>query len=227
MLKPKLVVLGALWLCLAGSSNGWGQSTLHIGPGSGTTCATGCSGDPNLLAGARNVDIYQTSNGAPTLLQPVLLILGVPSQFDHFLPSMPITGVTSINRYPGGTTATGTASIAVAGTYGLINPVSGSNFGTMLSGQEVYSFLGLSGANNSNSFTNWSAGDLDYVDLIVTGFVLHVFAIDADLGPDGLINLSLVKNVPKGTFFVAYGEASNGKSYAVPFTEAGLKVSYQ
>jgi hypothetical protein len=52
-----------------------------------------------------------------------------------------------------------------------------------------------------------------------------VFAINADLGPDGLINISLVRNVPKGTYVVAYGEA-NGKTYSVPFTEAGLKVSY-
>src|SRR3954447_15661449 len=72
------------------------QSTLHIGPGSGTKCATGCSGDPNLLSGARNVDIYQTSNGAKTLSQPVLLILGVPSQYDHLMPAMPIESVTSI-----------------------------------------------------------------------------------------------------------------------------------
>jgi hypothetical protein len=140
---------------------------------------------------------------------------------------MPITAVTATNPYPNGTTTTGTASFAVGGTYGLINPVSGSNFGTMFSGQEVYSFLGLSGANKSNSFTNWAAEDEEYVDLTVTGFVIHVFAVNADLGPNGLINISFVQNVPKGTYFVAYGVAGNGKTYAVPFTEAGLKVSYQ
>jgi hypothetical protein len=139
---------------------------------------------------------------------------------------MPITAVSAINPYPGGTTTSGTASFAVAGTYGLINPVSGSNFGTMASGQEVYSFLGLGGANNSNSFTNWSAEDEEYVGLTVTSFTIHVFAVNADLGPDGLINLSLVRNVPKGTYFVAYGQGSNGKFYSVPFTESGLKVSY-
>src|SRR3954470_23223091 len=116
MAKLRWTQLGALLLCFAGVSTGWAQSTLHIGPGSGTKCATGCSGDPNLLSGARNVDIYQTSNGAKTLSQPVLLILGVPSQYDHLMPAMPIESVTSINRYPGGTTATGTASFAAAGT---------------------------------------------------------------------------------------------------------------
>jgi hypothetical protein len=216
--------LGLLLLSLAGLAGA--QSTLHIGPGAGTACAVGCSGDPNLLAGARHVDVYQTSNGASTLSQPILLILGVPSQFDHLMPAMPITAVTSINRYPGGTTASGTAAFAAGGTYGLINPVSAGFFGTMAAGQEVYSFLGLGGANKSNSFTNWAAGDEEYLDLTVTTFSIHVFAINADIGPNGLIDASLVQNVPKGTYVVAYSQV-NGKSYSVPFTEAGLKVSYQ
>jgi hypothetical protein len=224
MLNQRRMGLGILLLCFFAISSSWAQSTLHIGPGAGTKCATGCAGDPNLLAGATNVDIYQTSNGALTLSQPVLVILGVPSQFDHLMPKMPITGVTSINPYPGGTTATGTAAFAAGGTYGLIDPVSDGFFGTMLPGQEVYTFLGLGGANKSNSFTNWAAEDEEYVDLTVTGFDIHVYAINADLGPNGLINLSLVQNVPKGTYVVAYG--SNGKFYSVPFTEAGLKVSY-
>ncbi|SRR6266498_332781 len=225
MAKLKWMGLGTLLLCFAGLSTGWAQSTLHIGPGSGSKCATGCSGDPNLLAGARNVDIYQTSSGAATLSQPVLLILGVPSQYDHLMPTMPIQAVTSTNPYPGGATATGTASFAAAGTYGLINPISDGYFGIMGSGQEVYGFLGLSKANNSNSFTNWVEEDEEYVDITVTGFSIHVFAINADLGANGLINVSFVKNVPKGSYVVAYSQA-NGKSYSVPFTEAGLKVSY-
>ena len=219
------MLFAVLLLTCGGALNAWGASTLHIGPGAGTKCATGCAGDPNLLAGARNVDIYQTSAGAGTLSQPVLLILGVPSQFDHLMPAMPITAVKASNPYPNGTITTGTAAFATGGTYGLINPVSDGFFGTMAAGQEVYSFLGLSGANNSNSFTNWAAEDEEYVDLTVTAFNIHVYAINADLGPDGLINISLVQNVPKGTYIVAYSVA-NGNAYSVPFTEAGLKCSY-
>jgi len=226
MINKMQVSFAVLLLTFAASTSARAASTLHIGPGAGTTCAKGCAGDPNLLAGARTVDIYQTSNGAPFLSQPVLLILGVPSQFDQLMPAMPITAVKASNPYPGGTRTTGTASFATGGTYGLIDPVSDGFFGTMTSGQDVYTFLGLSGANNSDSFTNWAAQDLEYVDLTVTSFAIHVYAINADLGPDGLINISLVRNVPKGTYVVAYGQA-NGKSYAVPFTEAGLKVSYQ
>lgn len=214
-----------LLLSFAGFSTAWAQSTLHIGPGAGTKCAVGCAGDPNLLAGARKVDIYQTSNGAVTLSQPVLIIFGVPSEFANLIPTMPILTVQAINPYPGGTVTNGTAAFAAGGTYGLIDPISDGYFGTMMAGQEVYSFLGLPGANKSNSFTNWFAEDDEYVDLQPTDFAIHVFALNADLGPDGLINVLLVKNVPKGSYIVAYGQV-NGQAYTVPFTEAGLKVSY-
>ena len=213
------------FLCCVGLSAALAQSTLHIGPGAGTTCAEGCAGDPNLLAGALNVDIYQTSAGAPTLSQPVLMIFGVPSENSKFFPLLPITSVTAINPYPGGTTTTGTSTFAAGGTYGLINPITPGFFGTMMPGQEVYSFLGLCCANKSNSFVNWSGADEEYVGLTPTSFDIHVYALNADLGPDGLINVGLVINVPKGTFVIAYGEG-NGKSYGVPFTEAGLKASY-
>lgn len=221
----KQTVLAVLLLSLTGFSTAWAQSSLHIGTGAGTNCARGCAGDPNLLAGARNVSIYQTSNGAMTLSQPVLIILGVPSEYANFIPAMPITAVQAINPYPAGTQTTGTAAFAAGGTYGLIDPISPGFFGTMMPGQEVYSFLGLAGANNSNSFTNWFAEDEEYLDLQPTSFSIHVYALNADLGPDGLINVSFVKNVPKGTYIVAYGQV-NGKAYSVPFTEAGLKVSY-
>jgi len=169
---------------------------------------------------------YQTANGAPTLSQPVLMIFGVPNQFGKLIPLMPITSVEAINPYPGGTTSAGTASFATGGTYGLKDPISDGFFGTMVAGQEVYTFLHLAGANKSNSFTNWSEADFEYVGLTVTGYDIHVYALNADLGPEGLINVSLVKNIPKGSFIVAYGQA-NGKFYSVPFTESGLKVSYQ
>lgn len=172
------------------------------------------------------MDIFQNSGGAATLSQPVLLILGVPSQWGPRLPAMPITGVTAINPYPGGAETPGTASFALGGTYGLIDPISDGFFGTMTAGQEVYSFLGLAGANHSNSFTNWKEEAEEYVDdLIVNAFDIHVYAIEADLGPKGLINLDLVRKVPIGSYFVAYGVAGN--AFSTPFTEAGLKVSYR
>lgn len=226
MLSAKRTWFGMFLVVLMGMSSAWAQSTLHIGPGAGTPCAQGCGGDPNLLAGALKVDIFQNSGGAATLAQPVLLILGVPSQYGNKLPAMPITGVKAINAYPGGSVTLGSASFALGGTYGLKDPVSDGFFGTMAAGEEVYSFLGLAGANNSNSFTNWATELEEYVDVEgdVTGFDIHVYAIDAALGAKGLIDLRLVQKVPKGTYIVAYGV--DGGIYSTPFTEAGLKVSY-
>src|SRR5438132_13148223 len=122
------------------------DSTLHIGPGAGTPCATGCAGEPNLIGSGDIIDIFQTSGGAnATVNQPQLLILGIPNDTTNLFASDPITGVTYTNPYPGGTSTAGSSpSITFEGA--------------MTSGQEVYSFLGLSG-NASNSFTNWSAAD--------------------------------------------------------------------
>jgi hypothetical protein len=52
----------------------------------------------------------------------------------------------------------------------------------MMPGPEVYSFLGLGGANNSNSFTNWFAEDDEYFGFEPTRFDIHVFALSAHRG---------------------------------------------
>ena len=218
-------ILWVLLLCSVGVVGAWGQSSLHMGSGAGTSCATGCGGHPNLFVGAKTVDIYQTSNGASLSSQPVLLIFGVPTDFSNLFPLQPVKGVRAINPYPAGTQTNGTVDFAAGGTYGLINPISDGFFGTMMPGQEVYSFLNLGGANNSNSFTNWADADDEYLGLNPAGFDIHVYAVNADLGPHGLVNLKLAVNVPKGTFILAYSQA-NGKTYSVPFTEAGLKCTY-
>jgi hypothetical protein len=218
-------ILLALVLCCVGAVGAWGQSSLHMGSGAGTPCATGCGGHPNLFVGAKTVDIYQTSNGASLSSQPVLLIFGVPTDFSDLFPLQPVKGVRAINPYPGGTQTNGTVDFAAGGSYGLIDPISDGFFGTMMPGQEVYSFLNLGGANNSNSFTNWADADEEYLGLNPVGFDIHVYAVNADLGPHGLINLKLAVNVPKGTFILAYSQ-TNGKTYSVPFTEAGLKCTY-
>jgi hypothetical protein len=142
------------------------------------------------------------------------------------MPPMPIVGAKSINPYPGGSVAPAPVAYAQGGEYGLIPPVSPGNFGNMTAGQELYSFLGLPGANNSNSFTNWADELWEYVWINATAFSIHVFAISGDLGPQGLIDLKLVQQVPKGTFILAYGQAADGTPYSVPLTEAGLKVNY-
>src|SRR5215472_9300651 len=73
--------LGLVWVAQsrADTLSDADPSTLHIGAGAGTVCATGCGGHPNLIGTGSGVDIYQNSSGAPNLSQPLLLILGVPN----------------------------------------------------------------------------------------------------------------------------------------------------
>ena len=190
------------------------DSTLHIGPGAGTACATGCAGEPNLIGGGDIIDIFQTSGGAnATVNQPQLLILGVPNDATNLFASDPITGVSYINPYPGGTSTTGSSPSATF-------------FGTMTAGKEVYGFLGLTG-NNSNSFTNWSAADASINGITASNFGIYELSLSGDaLGPKGLINILFAAgSLPLGTFAVAYGTNSEGKAFGTPFTEAGLTTS--
>src|SRR5207302_7252745 len=86
------------------------DSTLHIGPGAGTACAMGCSGEPNLVGSGNVIDIFQTSGGSPnTVVQPETLILGVPNDTTNLFASNPISGATYINPYPARTSTLGSS----------------------------------------------------------------------------------------------------------------------
>jgi len=214
-------------VCTAALPAVWAGSTLHIGPGAGDPCATGCGGDPNVLGDADQVDVYQNAGGAPYCVGSTLLIIGVPNKFQNKIPAMPITEVTAINAYPGGAETAGTADFAAGGTFGLKAPVSDGYFGNMVAGEEVYSFLGLPDANNSNSFTNWSTALRNIVHVKATSFAIHVYALDASLlGTQGLIDIGFMENVPKGSIVVAYCQDAEGTAYSTPFTESGIKTGY-
>lgn len=199
-------------------------ATLHIGPGAGTACATGCGGDPNSLPSKFDLDIYQNSGGAGTLDNPVLLILGIPN-YTGIAPT--ISSVDFYNPYPG-TGEAGTWTLATT-QYGLDGGSSGY-FGSMTAGQEVYSFLTLWGpTDNSNNFGNWAGADAN-IGVTATSFGIYVFALSLPgdgLGANGLIDITFGTAIPKGTIAVAYGadldrNHKNGFIYDTPFTEAGL-----
>lgn len=188
----------------------------------------GCAGDPNLIGPGNTVDIFQNSAGADTLIAPLLLILAVPNDTTNLFASNPISGVSFINPYPGGSTVAGTSAFATAGTYGLKSVVSGGFFGVMGSGQEVYGFLTLNGpVNNSNSFTNFSGANLTINGITATGYGIYVFALSGgNLGANGLANITFNSGaLPLGTFVDAYGKNANGTPFVVPFTEAGLVIT--
>jgi len=210
--KLPLLALGFTVTLFLGSAFVKADSTLQIGPGAGTACAEGCAGDPNLIGG-NNVDIFQTSGGANAAISaPQWLILGIPNDTTNLFASDPITGVTYINPYPGGTSTSGSSG-------------SSSFIGAMTGGEDVYGFLGLTG-NNSNSFTNWSAADLAINGITATNFGIYELSLTGGtLGAKGLIDIALASGaLPLGTFAVAYG-ANDKATFDTPFTEAGLTTT--
>lgn len=215
-----------LAILVAGLCTAWADSNLHIGPGVGTSCATGCAGEPNLLGTGSDVDIFLTS-GSGSLNQAQFLILGIPNNTTNLFTTDPISGVSYYLPYPGGSAAAGSSVFATAGTFGLKGAVADGFFGDMTAGSEIYSFLGLKGpTNNSNSFTNWSAADFGINGITAADFGIYVFALSGDdLSGKGLIDILFPGGLPLGTFAVAYGQSGSGKHvkvYDTPFTESGM-----
>ena len=172
----------------------WSGAVLHIGnpPNTGTYLF----GDEVRPIGPTTLGILENGYGQPTLDDPLKLIIGVPE--DSF--SAP-----SINWVDG--SASGSASAISGGTF---------------SSGEVYSFLGLSGGNNSNNFGNWAAADLAVNGLTVTGFdVFYYNIIGSGITGGKTIGVTFASPIPDGTFAVAYG-TSGDKVFSTPFTESGL-----
>ncbi len=219
----RTVSLIALFLAIAAPSAHAG-AILHIGSGYGTACQTGScplyNGEVNNFNSG--LDIYVNSNGAPALSDPVLLIFGVPNtSAANQLDGSELTQASIVD----GATTTQTAITFNFGTtsYGL----GGSGYKGLMTSGEVYSFLGLSGGSNSNSFTNWSQWDSYINGITATNFGIYVFALDpgttaaTDFAGHDFIDVSL-NGITEGTFAVAYGVDSTGKVYSTPFTQTGL-----
>jgi hypothetical protein len=210
-------------------------ATLHIGPGAGQPGATGAGLHPNPI-GYSLVDVYQTSDGASLLGNPLLLILGIPNNTTDLFASNPISSVMSYNTYSGtypGGGVVGASAFATAGTYGLISPVSRGFFGSFTSG-EAYTFLHLTMADtNSNNFGNWVTYDQN-IGVTAANFGMYVFALTTALDGQGLVDIQFSQALPLGTYVIAYGQTpprtngnGNGKTvmiYDTPFTEAGQTV---
>jgi hypothetical protein len=193
-------------------------ATLHIGPGAGDPCATGCGGEPNTISGT-NLDIYQNSGGAADLLTPTLLIIGIP---DYSGTAPTITAVTDYEPYPGSGSPVSVTGGAT--DFGLNTGVfAGSWTG---SPDDVYAFLGLN-ANNSNNTANWFSGP----NAGASSFGIYVWSIDAALGANGLLDVTFGgSGLPNGSIAIAYGCSAldsdglcdgEGNTFSTPFTEAG------
>src|SRR5438477_1356314 len=200
-------------------------ATLHTGTGAGTSCATGgCFVFGNEVNGftGHTIDIYQQSASASALHDPWLLILGVPNVNNPTrFSNASITAVTATNQYPGGTVTTGSATFGGAAAYGW----NGSGFAGSMTSGDVYhqafftnGHLAGQGIDASESFTNWSNADHAVNGITATSFGIYIFAINAALSGNGLVNISFADDgsLPLGTFVVAYGN-DGSHVYVNPF----------
>ena len=151
-----------------------------------------------------SLGILENGNGNPTLDNPLLLIIGVVNQTDS--------------------TFTAPAISLSAGSGSLVGYE--GNFTSAASG-DVYSFIGLTGGNNSNTFGNWAAADLAVNGITATGFGIFEYALTGTgITGGSTVDVTFASDLALGTFAVAYGTAAgNGNNqliFSTPFTESGL-----
>lgn len=131
------------------------------------------------------------------------------------------------------TLSTGTANLGGPG-YGTNTLYSGSfngstgratNNGGLFNSGEVYSFIGLTGGNNSNSFVNWSAADLAVNGIVANGFGIFVYELSGtNMSGGKTVTASFGGTIPVGTFVVAYGQSADGTVFDTPFTQSGVST---
>jgi hypothetical protein len=171
---------------------------------------------------------YQ-GGGTKTVLDPVLLILGIPTTLPApTAPSLTQTGSGDPADYTApfdpNVTATLGGAMPYAGTSfqpttwdsdGIINTPFNSSVGNL----SVYQFLGLtlpnSGGSDSENYTNWSS----------TGFTSwNLFVYELTFTPDFQRGewVEFASTLPVGSYVVGYGVDSSGaNAQATPFTFAG------
>ncbi len=237
MRKTLLPVLGVLLLALAFAGNASAQledpADLHIGPGAGTSCATGCGADPNTIS-ATAFDIYYNPNTNSSQLpigDPFYLLIATPVYTGS--TNSPTVGgtATMYATYPGGTQTT----VSVGGAVSQ---------GEMTSG-DLYGFIGLGPfANNSFQFGNMVACDVGTTGgsgcpnsalqgnlaplfgVTITGYDVFTFSIGTNtFAPNDLLDFT--GNLPVGSYVAAIGVdysalGGKGEAWAVPFTESGI-----
>jgi len=204
-------------------------ANLHVGPGAGTPCATGCTGDPNTISPTA-FDVYYNTQGNGNLAigDPFYLIVATPVYSGS--NNSPTVGgtATMYAPYPGGSTTSVTVSNPTSGT-----EMTSGNSGTVKS---VYDAAGISlNTNNSFSFVNMVAcdngtGGCPNSGLLGSGaplFGVNITGFDITLWSIGTTNfnpgdlLDFTGTLPVGSYVSAVG-VNGSEAWAVPFTESGL-----
>jgi PEP-CTERM motif len=240
----KLVLLSVLALVVVAmtcSTSAWADGTtyldpanLHVGPRAGTSCATGCAGDPNTISSTA-FDVYYNSQGNGNLAIGNPFYLIVATAVYSGSNNSPTVGATATMYapYPGGTTTSVTVNNPATGT-----EMTSANSGTVKS---VYDAVGISlNTNNSFSFVNMVAcdngiagcpnssllgGAAPLSGVNITGFDLTYWSIGTtNFNPGDLLDFTGV--LPVGSYVSAVG-INGTEAWAVPFTESGLVTTTQ
>src|SRR5690242_15295618 len=130
------------------------------------------------------VTILENGNGQPTLANPLLLIVGVPNTTAFAAPTLTLSAGTADLGGPTGS--------AFGASYNAVTGRAANNAGLFNSG-EVYSFIGLTGGDNSNNFGNWSSADLAVNNLSVSGFGIYLYEL-SNTGMSGNHSISATFN---------------------------------
>ena len=236
MKKVLVLTLGLVLAALVYGAPAWADgvvyddpANLHVGPGAGTACATGCAGDPNTI-GATGFDVYYNSQGNGNLAigNPFYVIVATPVYAGS--NNSPTVGGTAnlISPYPGGSSTSITIGGANTGT-----EMTSANSGTVKS---VYDAAGISlNTNNSFSFVNMVACDngtgscpnsgllgsgAPLFGTTISGFDVTYFSIGTtNFNPGDLLDFT--GTLPIGSYVSAVG-VNGTEAWAVPFTESGL-----
>jgi len=180
-----------------------------------TGCTKPAGNDPNLID-PNNITVGFAST-SDTAVSPLLIIVAVPNGGSAPTMSLP----TGVNPYS-----------ATATSYGVTTSgnLTGSLDGTLSSGQDVYTQLKLSNANNSFNYTNLSTFNNANGVAITSPYNLYVYGINYALtGTTPLVGMDFT-GIAQGSFvggyacdtFSATTQCASGSGLgATPFTNAG------
>ncbi len=191
-------------------------AVMHIGnpPNTGTYLF----GDEVRPISDTSLGILENGNGQPELLNPLLLIIGVPNKTDENFMAPAIT------------LSTGTGTIG--GTNYYLRPIgtprgwdTDSGYSGYFQSDDVYDFIGFEPSGTaSNNFGNWADADWEVVGINAEGFGIFVYSLNGTGITGGTkVDVEFASALPLGTFAVAYGQDnSKHHSFTTPFTESGM-----
>jgi hypothetical protein len=196
-MKIKLSLLGllAVALCCAGPT--MADSNLHVGTGTGTTCASGCAGDPNLIGNGSVFDLAEVSESANAAITNLTLILAVPND----------------------STGANLSTLLINGAAGTFEGFDNTT--------DIYTFLGDTSLNNSNNLTNLEGADLAIDGITATGYGIYEFSVGSISPSGFVELMGTDIPLGTFAVGAGLNSGKNPMLDGTPFTEAGLTTTGQ